>query len=108
MWIVRYALAHRHSIGVLAILLLLVGSLSAQRMSTDILPSVRISAINVIWTYAGLNAPEMAAKLTTFGELAIMNNVDNIRDVRSDTFTGAAFIRVTFQPGTNVDAALVP
>ena len=105
MWIVRYALAHRHSIGVLAILLLLVGSLSATRMSTDILPSVRIPAINMIWTYGGLNAPEMTSKLTTFGEIAILNNVDNIKDVRSETFTGFAIIRVTFQPGTDVTAA---
>ncbi len=105
MWIVRYALAHRHSIGVLAILLLLVGSLSASRMSTDILPSVRIPAINMIWTYGGLNAPEMTSKLTTFGEIAILNNVDDIKDVRSETFTGFAIIRVTFQPGTDVTAA---
>lgn len=105
MWIVRYALAHRHSIGVLAILLLLVGCLSASRMSTDILPAVRTPAINLIWTYTGLNAPEMAAKITTFGEIAILNNVDNIRDVRSETLTGAAVIRVTFQPGTDVTAA---
>ena len=105
MWIVRYALAHRHSIGVLAILLLLTGALSAQRMSTDILPAVKIPAINLIWTYPGLNAPEMASKISTFGEIAILNNVDNIRDVRSETLTGVAIIRVTFQPGTDVTAA---
>lgn len=105
MWIVRYALAHRHSIGVLAILLLLTGTLSAQRMSTDILPAVKIPAINLIWTYQGLNAPEMASKISTFGEIAILNNVDNIRDVRSETLTGVAIIRVTFQPGTDVTAA---
>ncbi len=105
MWIVRYALAHRHSIGVLAILLLLTGALSAQRMSTDILPAVKIPAINLIWTYPGLNAPEMASKISTFGEIAILNNVDNIRDVRSETLTGVSIIRVTFQPGTDVTAA---
>jgi multidrug efflux pump subunit AcrB len=104
-WIVRYALAHRHSIGVLAILLLLTGALSAQRMSTDVLPPVKIPAINLIWTYPGLNAPEMASKISTFGEIAILNNVDNIRDVRSETLTGVAIIRVTFQPGTDVTAA---
>jgi len=104
-WIVRYALAHKHSIGVLAILLLLTGTLSAQRMSTDILPAVKIPAINLIWTYPGLNAPEMASKISTFGEIAILNNVDNIRDVRSETLTGVAIIRVTFQPGTDVTAA---
>lgn len=105
MWIVRYALAHRHSIGVLAILLLLAGILAAQRMSTDILPAVKIPAINLIWIYPGLNAPEMASKISTFGEIAILNNVDNIRDVRSETLTGVSIIRVTFQPGTDVTAA---
>lgn len=105
MWIVRYALAHRHSIGVLAILLLLTGTLSAQRMSTDILPAVKIPAINLICTYTGLNAPEMASKISTFGEIAILNNVDNIRSVRSETLTGVSIIRVTFQPGTDITAA---
>ncbi len=105
MWIVRYAIAHRHTVGVLAILLLLFGGLSARRMSTDILPTVNIPAINVIWTYAGLNAQEMASKLTSFSELAIMNNVDNIRELRSETLNGVAIVRVDFQPGTNVTNA---
>ncbi len=105
MWIVRYAISHRHSIGVLAILLLLLGGLSARRMSTDILPSVNIPAINVIWTYQGLNPQEMASKLTSFSELAIMNNVDNLREVRSETINGVGIVRITFQPGTNVTDA---
>ena len=88
MWIVRYAVGHRHSIGVLAILLLLIGTLSGRGMSTDILPPVNIPAINVIWTYQGLNPQEMASKLTSFSELAIMNNVDNLREVRSETING--------------------
>lgn len=105
MWIVRYALSHRHSIGVLAILLLLLGGLSARRMSTDILPTVNIPAINLIWTYQGLNPQEMASKLTSFSELAIMNNVDNLREVRSETINGVGIVRITFQPGTNVTDA---
>lgn len=105
MWIVRYAIGHRHSIGVLAILLFLIGGLSAKRMSTDILPAVNIPAINVIWTYAGLNPQEMAIKLTSFSELAIMNNVDDLREVRSETLSGVGIVRVTFQPGTDVTTA---
>src|SRR3990172_8271746 len=105
MWIVRYALGHRHSIGVLAILLLLIGGLSARRMSSDILPAVNIPAINVIWTYQGLNTQDMASKLTSFSELAIMNNVDNLREVSSETTNGVGIVRVTFQPGTNVTSA---
>jgi multidrug efflux pump subunit AcrB len=105
MWIVRYAINHRHSIGVLAILLLLVGGLTARRMSTDILPPVNIPAINVIWTYQGLNPQEMASKLTSFSELAVMNNVDNLREVRSETINGVGIVRISFQPGTNVTSA---
>lgn len=105
MWIVRYAINHRHSIGVLAILLLLIGGLSARRMSTDILPAVNIPAINLIWTYQGLNPQEMASKLTSFSELAVMNNVDNLREVRSETINGVAIVRITFQPGTDVTTA---
>ncbi|MCC7252290.1 efflux RND transporter permease subunit [Hyphomicrobium sp.] len=105
MWIVRYAIAHRHTVGVLAILLFLFGGLSAQRMSMDILPTVNIPSINIIWTYQGLNAQEMATKLTSFSELAIMNNVDNIRELRSETLNGVAIVRVDFQPGTNVTNA---
>ena len=105
MWIVRYAIGHRHSIGVLAILLLLIGGLSAKRMSTDILPAVNIPAINVIWTYQGLNPQEMATKLTSFSELAVMNNVDDLREVRSETINGVGIVRITFQPGTDVTTA---
>lgn len=105
MWIVRYAISHRHSIGVLALLLLLVGVMAGRRMSTDILPAVNIPAINVIWTYQGLNPQEMASKLTSFSELAIMNNVDNLREVRSETINGVGIIRVAFQPGTDVTNA---
>jgi multidrug efflux pump subunit AcrB len=105
MWIVRYAIEHRHSIGVLAILLLLIGVLSGRNMSTDILPPVNIPAINVIWTYQGLNTQEMASKLTSFSELAIMNNVDNLREVRAETINGVGIVRITFQPGTNVTGA---
>ncbi|MBI1648655.1 efflux RND transporter permease subunit [Hyphomicrobium sulfonivorans] len=105
MWIVRYALSHRHSIGVLALLLLLLGGLGGRGMSTDILPAVNIPAINLIWTYQGLNPQEMASKLTSFSELAVMNNVDNIREVRSETVNGVGIVRVTFQPGTNVTDA---
>lgn len=105
MWIVKYAISHRHSVGVLAILLLLIGGLSGRGMSTDILPPVNIPAINLIWTYQGLNPQEMASKLTSFSELAIMNNVDNLREVRSETISGVGIVRITFQPGTDVTSA---
>ncbi|MBD9478567.1 efflux RND transporter permease subunit [Pseudoxanthomonas sp. PXM02] len=106
MWIVEYALSRRYTIGVLAILILLFGVQSARRMPTDILPEVGIPSVNVIWTYSGLPAAEMAAKLTSFSEIAVLNNVDDIKEVRSESLSGVGIVRVDFQPGVNLERAL--
>jgi multidrug efflux pump subunit AcrB len=106
MWIVQYALSRRYTIGVLAILILLFGIQSARRMPTDILPEVGIPSVNLIWTYSGLPAAEMAAKLTSFSEIAILNTVDDIKEVRSESLSGIGIVRVDFQPGVNLERAL--
>ncbi|MFT3761878.1 MAG: efflux RND transporter permease subunit [Pseudoxanthomonas sp.] len=106
MWIVEYALNRRYTIGVLAILILLFGALAARRMPTDILPEVGIPSINLIWTYNGLPAAEVAAKMTSFSEAAILNSVDDIRQVTSTTINGAAIVRIDFQPTVSLDRAL--
>lgn len=106
MWIVQYALSRRYTIGVIALLILLFGLRAAQRMPTDILPEVGIPSINVIWTYGGLPAAKMAAKLTSFSEISILNNVDDIKEVRSESLSGVGIVRVDFQPGVNIERAL--
>lgn len=106
MWIVQYALSRRYTIGVLAILILLFGTLAARRMPTDILPEVGIPSVNLVWTYNGLPAADMAAKLTSFSEVAIMNTVDDLKEVRSETINGASIVRIDFQPTVSIDRAL--
>lgn len=106
MWIVAYALRHRYTVGVFAALILLAGASGARRMSTDVLPFVDIPSVTLVWTYAGLNAPEMAAKLTSFSEASILNNADDVREVRSETTNGVAIVRVDFQPYVNIDLAI--
>ncbi len=106
MWIVQYALSRRYTIGVLAILILLFGTLATRRMPTDILPEVGIPSVNLVWTYNGLPAADMAAKLTSFSEAAIMNTVDDLKEVRSESLTGASIVRIDFQPTVSLDRAL--
>lgn len=106
MWIVYYALRYRYTIGVLAILILLFGVLSARRMSTDILPRVDSPEITLVWTYNGLNAREMAAKITSFSETATLNNVDDLLEVRSETSNGVALVKLRFQSYVQPDIAL--
>ncbi len=106
MWIVLFALRYKYTIGVLAILILLFGVLSGRRMSTDILPRVESPQITLVWTYTGLNAAEMAGKITSFSEIAILNNVDDLLEVRSETSNGVALVKLTFQPYVDINTAL--
>ncbi|MBL8752383.1 MAG: efflux RND transporter permease subunit [Planctomycetes bacterium] len=105
MWIVQFALRHRHTIAVLAILVLLFGVRSMRQMSTDILPRVDSPELMAVWTYPGLNATEMAAKITSFAEIATLNNVDDLLEVRSETSNGAALVKIRFQPRVDIAAA---
>ncbi len=106
MWIVLFALRYKYTIGVLAILILLFGVLSGRRMSTDILPRVDAPEITLVWNYGGLNAAEMSAKITSFSETAVMNNVDDLLEVRSETSNGVALVKLRFQPYADMNTAL--
>ncbi len=106
MWIVAYALSRRYTIGVMAILMLLFGVLAVKRMATDILPEVGIPSVNLIWTYAGLPASEMTSKITSFSEISVLNNVDDLKEVRSESLAGIGIVRIDFQPGVNLERAL--
>ena len=106
MWIVYFALRYKYTVAVFAILIALFGLLAAKRMSTDIMPRVESPEMLVVWSYNGLNAPEMAAKVTSFSEIAILNNVDDLREVRSETLAGTALIKLRFQPYVRIERAL--
>ena len=71
MWIVQYALARRYTIGVLAILILLFGTLAARRMPTDILPEGGDSFGHLVWTTPACRA-RMSREDDSFSEAAIL------------------------------------
>ncbi len=106
MLIVLFALRYKYTIGVLAILILLFGVMSGSRMSTDILPRVEAPQMTLVWTYNGLNAAEMASKITSFSEIVILNNVDDLAEVRSETSNGIGLVKITFQPYVDINTAL--
>jgi multidrug efflux pump subunit AcrB len=106
MWIVFFALRYKYTIAVFAILIALFGVLSIKRMSTDIMPRVDSPEMQVVWSYGGLNASEMAAKVTSFSEIAILNNVDDLLEVRSETLNGVALVKIRFQPDVIIERAL--
>ncbi len=83
-----------------------LGVLSALRMPKDIFPEIDIPIVTIIWTYNGLSAQDVERQLTTFSEFALNNNVNDIKTIESQSISGLAVIRVSFQPGTNIDGAI--
>jgi CzcA family heavy metal efflux pump len=106
MWLVRFALKRPYSVAAMVLLIIVTGLSSYMKLPVDVLPKVDIPSIKLIWTYKGLNAKEMAAKVTTFSEVAIMNNVDNIKSIRSQTMSGTAIVHVDFQSGVDIANAM--
>jgi multidrug efflux pump subunit AcrB len=106
MWIVQVALRRPYTFIVAALLVVLVGTLAARRMPTDILPEVDIPVVSVIWSYNGLPAEEMERRFATVFERAISTTVNDIEHLESQALPGIALIKVYFQPGARIEAAV--
>jgi hypothetical protein len=75
-------------------------------MPNDVLPEVNILVVTIVWTYTGLDTPEMEQRVTTYTEFALSNNVNGIRDMESTTLQGVTITRIYFQPDVSIDLAL--
>ncbi|MGI4748887.1 MAG: efflux RND transporter permease subunit [Janthinobacterium lividum] len=106
MGLVKFALKYRITFYVMAVLIMLAGGGAAVVMPKDVLPDVNIPVVTIIWTYTGLDTPDMQNQVTSYNELALSNNVVGIRDMESTTLQGITITRVYFQPGVDIGLAL--
>ncbi len=106
MWIVRLALRRPYTFVVAAMVAALLGVVAIVRMPTDIFPEVDIPVVSVIWSYGGISPEEMERRLVTISERAMTTTVNGIEHIESTSLSGAAVIRVYFQPGTKIEAAV--
>ncbi len=106
MGLVKYALKFRASFYVLAILILLAGVAAAVIMPKDALPNVDIPVVTVVWTYTGLDTPDMEQRVTTYTEFALSNNVNGIKNMESNTLQGVTITRIYFQQDVSIDLAI--
>lgn len=103
--IVRIALRRPYTFVVMALLILIIGPLTALRMPTDIFPDIRIPVIAVAWQYAGLPPDQMVGRITTIFERALTTTVNDIEHIEANSYAGFSVVKIFFQPGANIATA---
>ena len=106
MWIVRLALRRPYTVLVSVLLVFLFGVLSLQRLKRDILPNIDIPVVILIWSYPGLSAQDMERRVVFITERALSTTVNGISRIESQSLSGIGLVRVYFEPGTDIGAAI--
>lgn len=106
MWLVRLALRRPYTTAVFCLLILLMGTLAALRMPVDILPTIDIPVVSVVWNYNGLSSEEMERRVVLKAEQNYSTTVGGISHIESSSLQGSGLIRVYFHPGTDIGAAI--
>src|SRR5215831_10118895 len=106
MWIVRLALRRPYTFVVVSLLIALLGGLAIVRMPTDIFPDINIPIINVIWTYTGISAEDMAKRIVTVSERGLTTTVNDIEHMESQSVNGTSVMRLYFHPEARIEMAM--
>ena len=103
--LVIIALKRPYTFVVLAILILLFGTISILKTATDIFPPIKIPVIAAIWTYNGLSPADMSGRVVYYYERALTTTVSGIQHIESQSYYGSGVVKIYFQPGTDISAA---
>jgi len=103
--VVGIALKRPYTFVVMALLILIVGTLSAFRSPVDIFPEIRIPIVAVAWQYTGLPPDDMAGRITTLYQRSLTTTVNDIEHIEANSYIGFAIVKIFFHPGVNIATA---
>jgi multidrug efflux pump subunit AcrB len=103
--LVRIALRRPYTFVVLALLILIFGTLSALRTPTDIFPDIQIPVISVVWQFTGLPPDQMNGRIMTPFERALTTTVNDIEHIEGVSYAGFGVVKIFFQPTADIRTA---
>ena len=103
--LVRIALARPYTFIILALLILLSGTMAVLNTPTDIFPDIKIPVIAVVWQYAGLSPDQMAGRIISPYERVLTTTVNNVQHIESKSINGFGIVKVFFQPTVDIATA---
>ena len=106
MWIVRVALERPYTFFVMAIAIMMFGTLASLNIPTDIFPNIGIPVVAVVWTYSGMLPADMSGRIVYYFERSLTTQVNDVKSIESESLIGYGVIKIQFQSGVNINAAL--
>jgi CzcA family heavy metal efflux pump len=103
--IVRIALLRPLTFIVMAILILIIGVLTAIRTPVDIFPNIGVPVIATAWNYQGLSPGDMSGRIITPFERVLTTTVNDIDHIESTSLPGIGVVKIYFQPGADIRTA---
>jgi len=106
MFNVEKALSRPYTYIVMALLFAILGIVSFESTPTDVFPNIDIPVATVIWQYSGASPDVMEKRIVNYAERSYNSAVSGIQHIESQSMPGISIIKLYFQPGANVDAAV--
>lgn len=103
--IVLIALRRPYTFVVLAILIVLFGTMSVVKSPTDVFPNIKIPVIAVVWSYGGLLPADVSGRITFYFERALTSTVEGIKHIVSQSYYGSSIINIYLQDGVSLPGA---
>jgi multidrug efflux pump subunit AcrB len=100
----RAALKNPYAVFAICMIVLVLGSVSYQKMRVDIFPEIRIPSILVTTFYRGLSPSEMEGAITLKMEQRFVE-ASYVEHIESQSLAGMSYIKVFFQPEYSIDSA---
>jgi multidrug efflux pump subunit AcrB len=103
--LVLIALRRPYTFVVIAILIVLLGSLTVLHMPTDVFPNITIPVTSVVWVYAGLLPQQVEGRITYLFERFLTATVEGIKYIHSHSYYGSSITNIYLQDGVEVGRA---
>ncbi len=100
----EFSVNRKVTTAMLAMILVVLGSLSFTRLGLDFFPDLEFPTVSIITTYTGVSSEDMENTITRPLE-QVINSVSRVKKVTSTTSEGVSLIMVEFEWGTNLDFA---
>jgi multidrug efflux pump subunit AcrB len=104
--LVKYVLSKPYTVVAVLILVSLLAIGEALRMPVDIFPSIDIPVVSVVWTYAGMSAPDIQNRILTLHERQLASLVDDISRIEATSYQGIGVEKIYLHEGADVTRAI--